>query len=195
MNGKQDLYALIHHLKEYPLEFQQLKPDNGNVTITRALVSDLYRAICGDFAAPENKLPSLKDFEIRYFDPNTTHSIFLGVWFFHHPIFLSQPGLLDKINAFLLRRIPALCAHVTHQQWLEDEDRSEEFIREALQSCEMLIDGETPEEAADRLDALSTLKRNRVLKETNESLERMKAIRQKMAEQKARESANVYGRD
>jgi hypothetical protein len=195
MNQKQDLYALIHHLKEYPLEFQQLKHDAGNFTVTRALISDLYRAICGDFAVPEGKLPSMKDFEIRYFNENTTRSIYLGVWFFHHPIFLSQPALLDKINTFLLRRLPPLCEHVTHQQWVDDEDRSEEFIREALQCCNMSIDGETPDEATDRLDALSTLKRQRVLKETNESMERMKAIRKKMAEDKAREAANVYGRD
>jgi hypothetical protein len=194
MKEKQDLYALIHHLKEFPLEFQQLT-DAGNITITRALVTDLLRVIGGDFAAPDSKLPSLKDFEVRFFNENTTRSIHLGVWFFHHPFFLRQPALMDSISKFLLQRVPALCAHVKHQQWVEDEDRSEEFIREALQSCNILIDGETLEEAADRLDAISTLKRNRVLKETNESIERMKAIRQKMAEQKARESANVYGRD
>lgn len=192
MNEKKDLYSLIHHLKEYPMEFQQLVPDAGNVTIIRALVSDLYRAITGNFSASE---PPLKDLEIRYFDENTTRSIYLGIWFFHHHIFLSQPALLDSINTFLLRRLPALCFHVKHQQWLEDEDRSEEFIREALAGCGMLIDGETQAEAADRLDGLSTMKRQKVLKETNESLERMKAIRQKMAEQKAREAANVYGRD
>lgn len=194
MKEKQDLYALIHHLKEYPLEFQQI-PDPGNIAMTKALVADLLRAICGDFAVPDSKLPSLKDFEIRFFNENTTRSIHLAVWFFHHPMFLSQPALMNGITKFILQRIPELCAHVKHQQWVEDEDRSEEFIREVLQACNALIDGETIEEATDRLDAISTLKRQRVLKETNESLERTKAIRQKMAEQKAREAANVYGRD
>jgi hypothetical protein len=195
MSQKQDLYSLLHHLKEFPTEFQQLKPDAGNVFVLKALLNDLYRAICGDFAVTENKLPSLKEIDIRYFNQDITRSIYLGVWFFHHPIFIRHPELLEKINTFLLKRLPELCSYVAHQQWLDDEDRSEEFIREALQCCNMSIDGETHEEAADRLDALSTLKRQRVLKETNESMERMKAIRKKMAEDKAREAANVYGRD
>lgn len=195
MNEKKDLYSLIHHLKEFPLEFQQCMVDAGNTTVAKALVTDLYRAICGDFLVTASKLPSLNEFDIRFFNENTTRSIHLAVWFFHHKVFLSQPELLEGMNNFMLKRLPVLCGYVKYQQWMEDEDRSEEFIREALASCNMLIDGETQDQAADRLDGLSTLKRQRVLKETNESLERMKAVRQKMAEQKAREAANVYGRD
>ncbi|MFZ6008784.1 MAG: hypothetical protein ACOYXT_00435, partial [Bacteroidota bacterium] len=141
------------------------------------------------------RLPSLHELDVRYYKENESLSIQIGIWFFHHPLFVNNRKLPDPIKEFLLIRLPVLSKYVDHKQWLDDEDRTEEFIREALQSCKILIDDETPAEAHDRLEALSTLKRQKVITETNESLERMKKIRQKMAEQKAREAANVYGRE
>lgn len=195
MKDKKDLYTLLHHLRNCPPEFPQLTNELGLMNYTVALIYDVYRGIYGDFTVPHDKLPSLNDFSWRYYGENECRSIQIGTWFFTYPLFQNQPSLAEGIKTFLLNKLPALSVFVNYQQWLDDEDRAEEFVREALQCCDILIDGETLEEAQDRLDALSTLKRQKVLKETNESMERMKAIRQKMAEQKAREAANVYGRE
>jgi hypothetical protein len=119
----------------------------------------------------------------------------VACWFFSHPAFAGRPALLPGLDNFLFTELPPVCRHVKPQEWLEDEDRAEEFVRLALRSCALLPAGEAPAEAADKLDALSTLKRLAVLRQTNESLERARAIRQKMADEKAREAANVYGRE
>lgn len=160
-----------------------------------ALLSDLFRVACGNFLGPDKEFPPVHEIQTFNFSENEIYSMHVGIWLFHHPLFAGKPELLPSFKHFLLNRLPTLCSFIQHQQWIDDEDRAEEFIREALQYCNMLLDGETAEEAQDKLDALSTLKRNRVLEETNESLLRMKAIREAMAAQKAREAANVYGRE
>ena len=195
MTGNKELFALLHHLRDCPPEFLAIGRTPEEKVNTTALLYDLFRLVYGDYTVTTSQLPSLKELSIQYYGENESRSIHIGIWFFSFPLFHTKPQLLVGIKNFLLNRLPALCRYINYQAWLEDEDRSEEFVREALQCCSMLIDGETLEESQDRLDALSTLKRHKILKETNESMERMKAIRQKMEEQKAREAANVYGRE
>ena len=190
-----ELYGLIHHLRNCPPEFQLHGHEPGRMEGTTALLYDLFRRVYGDVTVRHEVLPSLLQLDWRYFKENESRSIHIGIWFFSYSFFYNKPELLEGIKNFLLTRLPILCTYVKHEQWMEDEDRAEEFIREALQCCDLLLDHETKEEAQDRLDALSTVKRQEVLRETNESMERMKAIRKKMAEQKSREAANAYSRE
>ncbi len=189
-----ELYALLYHLKACPDAFLQrpaARPGGG--LHTDALLADAYRKVYGGFRASRADLPAVPD--LKRLEENHLVSISVACWLFSHSAFAGQPALLPGLDHFLFAVLPPVCRHVKPQDWLEDEDRAEEFVRLALRSCDLLPAGETPAEAADRLDALSTLKRLAVLRQTNESLERARAIRQKMAEEKAREAANVYGRE
>ncbi len=195
MSEERDLYTLIHHFRNYPSEFEALKFKGWDAKIIPPLIFDMMRKVHGDMDVTMDKLPSLEELSPDFPDENGFRTICLGAWLFHHPVFSAKPEILPHVSDFILHRLRLLSSHVKHDQWLQDEDRSEEFVREALSACDILVDGETPEEATDRLDALSTLKRLKVLQQTNASMERMKAIRKKIAEDKAREAANVYGRD
>ncbi len=189
-----ELYPLLYHLKACPETFLQrsaLWP--GGILHTDALLADVYRKMHGDFRATRADLPTIPD--LKPLEENHLLSIGIACWFFSHPSYAGQPALLPGVHHFLFAELPSVCRHVKPQSWLEDEDRAEEFVRLALRSCALLPAGETAPEAADRLDSLSTLKRLAVLRETNQLMERARAIRQKMAEEKAREAANVYGRE
>ncbi|MBN1185729.1 MAG: hypothetical protein JXB49_25835 [Bacteroidales bacterium] len=189
-----ELYPLLYHLKRCPEEFlQKPGPALGKKLQTEVLVKDRYRKILGDFCVADDKLPSLKD--IGSLSENHQLSIQVGCWLVSHPSFDFKPNLMIQVHKFLFMDLKEVCMFVKHREWVEDDDRAEEFIRLLLKRCEILPEGETEAQALDRLDALDTIKRQEVFKESNASMERIREIRRKMAEQKAREAANVYGRE
>lgn len=194
MKDQKEIYTLIKHLRNCPHDFLEFNHQPGTKPVTEALVYDLFRKVVGNFNVSRESLPDV-DKLVWQLGDEEYRAIHIGVWFFHHQLFGDNPSLIKSIRVFLFERLPELTPYVKAMAWLEDEDRAEEFVREALRCCNMLIDGETEHEAQDRLDALSSVKRQQVLEQTNESLARMKAIRQAMAEKKAREAANVYGRE
>ncbi|WP_207534808.1 hypothetical protein [Desertivirga arenae] len=188
-----ELYTLLSHLKGCPEVFLEQPVENPVSINTHALVADCFRMVSGDFLLDNNAIPSTK--ELNDLDGNIIPAIRIGCWLFSHSIFEGKPELLPAIRLFMFQKLPVLAPLVEKMQWLEDEDRTEEFVRLALRCCEILTDRETQIQAEDRLDALDTIKRQKVLKESSGAFERMMEIRRKMAEQKAREAANVYGRE
>lgn len=189
-----DLHSLIYHLKQCPEEFLagSINTPNGSLH-TEALLLDVYRWVKGTFTVKNADLPSPDGLEIL--NEEQLHTVHIACWFFSNDFFVGQPSLLPGMHQFIFEALPGLSPYVKHSLWREDEERAEEFVRLALKYCQLLPDGETPGEAEDRLDSLDTIKRQMVLKESGEALERIKEIRKKMAEQKAREAANVYGRE
>lgn len=189
-----DLYALLYHLRACPDDFL-LPPvgfDDGAVH-TKALVLDVYRQMHGNLLVSNEALPPLDMDE--NLGINQAVSIQIGAWFFSHSVFQRQPQLLPGAEEFSFTYLPVVSRYVNGKDWIGDEDRSEEFVRLALHCCKLLPQGETEEEAADKFDALNTIKRRAVLHQSSEQMQRIKEIRQKMAEAKAREAANVYGRE
>ncbi|PKV75269.1 hypothetical protein [Pontibacter ramchanderi] len=189
-----DIYTLFSHLKSCPEYFFQCPPLNrGQVSHTEVLLMDMYRKVHGDFSVADAALPTLVN--LWQNGENQLVSMQVGCWLFHHPFFAGKPEWIIPIDDFLNDDLEALSAYVQAREWVEDEDRAEEFIRLALNRCEVTPAGETALEAADRLEALDTLKRQAVLRGSQASYDRIREIRRKMAEQKAREAANVYGRE
>jgi hypothetical protein len=188
------IYDLFYHLKKCPEDFL-LQWENRSMAkpVTEVLVKDLYRKVYGRFDTADRYLPAVE--RLIAFKDNHLLSIQVACWFFTYDGFLNKPYLLVKISQFLQEDLLLVCELVNHRQWIEDDDRAEEFIRLALKRCDILPAGETKEEASDRLDALDSVKRQSVLKNSNEAIERVLEIRRKMAEQKAREAANAYGRE
>lgn len=189
-----DVLSLVHHLKSCPeILFQQLDIDETEKISTCIFVKDTYRRVFGNFNVTDSKLPTILEVENK--NKNQLFLINLGCWLFSHPFFHSKLNLLPKIHTFLFFDLMKLSALVNYRDWLENEDRAEEFVRLALCRLDIIPDDETSQVFLDRLDALDTIKRQKVLAETNESFERIKEIRRQMAEKKAREAANVYGRE
>jgi len=188
------VYELIAHLRKCPPDFLQasnLKKSDG--LHTEALVADIYRKITGEYAAIQFDITSSQTFK----NCSSEHliSIQIACWLLSQETFRGEMDLLLKVNTFLSEELAVLSKYVKHQKWLEDEDRAEEMVRLALKTCGIAIAGESVEESADRLESLSTIKRLGVLEKSKKAYERMLAIRKKMAEKKAREAANPYGRE
>ena len=191
---KIELYPLLFHLKNCPGSFLELSAHfpAGRVN-TKALVADCRRMVSDDFLLDDRDIQEA--FSTLVWNEAIVSSIQMSCWLFAHPYFLKQPQLWDGMERFMFGVLPQIAPLVAVQSWLDDEDRTEEFVRLALDCCGINPDGESDNEAADRLDALSTIKRQQVLSATSNAFERMMEIRRKMAEDKAREAANVYGRE
>ncbi len=76
-----------------------------------------------------------------------------------------------------------------------DEDQREELIRLTLKGLRLKPQGETDREARDRLLMVSSTERARVVAASRAAEERAEAIRQALAEQRAREAADKYTRE
>ncbi|MEP4546039.1 MAG: hypothetical protein ABJ000_07655 [Saccharospirillum sp.] len=77
----------------------------------------------------------------------------------------------------------------------QDEDQREELIRLALNGLRLKAQGETDRQARDRLLMVSSTERARVVAASRAAEERAEAIRQALAEQRAREAADKYTRE
>lgn len=188
-----DIAALLFHLKNCPDDFLKPSVFSGGRIHTNALLMDVYRWVYGDKTVMDAGLPGLR--ADSAFDGNHLLSVHIGCWVFSHPSFANGRSTLPGMERFLFEELARLSPYVDAAGWIKDEDRAEEFLRLALKTCGLLPRDESEAEATDRLDSLSTLKRRSVLQESNAALQRIKEIRQKMAEAKAREAANVYGRE
>jgi hypothetical protein len=180
---------LIHHLKNCPDEFLQ-KPRKGAAgeIYTSALLNDVYRKISGNLVAAHPvkvncQKKAIKELEL----------IQIVCWLLSHPSF--EAISCKWIPKFIDKNLSELAPLVKKESWISDEERAEELSRLVLLACGVIPAGETKAEAQDRLDSVNTVKRLKVIEESKAAMERAKAIRKKMAEKKAREAANVYGRE
>lgn len=180
---------LIHHIKRCPQEFLSppVKDDKGEVH-TEALVNDIFRMLSGELTAPKHvgvnaRACSLAELRL----------INISCWVLTHPFFKTIDH--QWINDAFYAKLRPVASLVKSELWVNDEERAEELARMILQCCGYIPGGETREEALDRFESVNTVNRLKVIEESNAANERAKEIRKKMAEKKAREAANVYGRE
>jgi len=190
---KFDVYELVGHLMKCPDVFASQVGDSEDFTNALALIYDTYRIVANDFFITEFELPNPK--ECGHLELNHWQSILMSCWLLRHPDFNNLPKIASQLSLFWFQELKIVSRVVSSDKWLKDEERAEEMVRIALKCFELLAAGETLAETADRLTAVSSIARLKILKETNEALERMMEIKRKMAEKKAREAANAYGRE
>lgn len=189
-----NIYTYLYHFTDCPHHFMKDSKfsNEKNGIDTNALLMDVVRQI-DSTQSNTSEFVDIKTW--KSLSADHLKAIQLGAWFFSLYGFDTSGISIASIQSFLIDDLKELSRFVTPKEWLSDEDRSEEFVRMALSACQIYPDGESTEDAMDRLEALSTLKRNNVLNESSEAYNRIIAIRRQMAEQKAREAANVYGRE
>lgn len=94
--------------------------------------------------------------------------------------------LLDRVEKLLRTGLLEVAKHVAGNRWVSDPDRREELARLTLAALSLLPEGEKAAQFEDRLTTLSTVARQRVLKETEAALRRAETIRKEMAKKAAR---------
>lgn len=178
------LVELTHRLSECPLEFLDITAvDLG------AVMCDHFRAMKVD--RPEEFLAAVLP-DLDQLDPHFQQVMLIAIWLLHDEWFLERPELARRMRRLLGSPLKRLAETVDARLTVTDADRREELVRICLKALDLRPCGETPEQAQDRLKALDSVERARVLKETRAAEARARQIRQRMAEQAAREAAARY---
>lgn len=192
--SKYDVFELFTYLKKCPDTYLQPSDfflEDGVNSI--ALICDTYRIVSNDFLKNEFNIPTGSN--LKSVDDNHWRAIHISAWLLSHPDFVNSPSIEDKLYHFWFEELVQASRYVKYNEWIADDERAEEMVRLLLHCCEIIPDGENRDEAADKLASLSSVDRHKVLKESYEAHERIMNIKREMAEKKAREAANTYGRE
>jgi len=181
------LERLSHRLSECPADFlaEPRIGQRGGVYVD-AVISDLLMDLGGDplsksgagpFQATDKK------------DRNRLRLVLVSSWLCHDEWFRQREGLARPVYAWLKGGLGELGRLVAADLFVSDPDRREELARLCLEALEFVPYGETDDQAADRLNTLSSVERNRVIKATKAQQARTRKLREAMQRKQAREAA------
>jgi len=181
------LEALTHRLSECPGEFllEPVQGKRGAVHVD-AVVSDLLLDLGGK---------ALDDQTARRFTPSAEESrnalrlTLVGCWLGSDPWFLEAGIYAVGMLRWLTEDLPGRAAVVDAERFVTDPERREELARSLLATLGLTPLGESREQAADRLTALDSVERARVIRETRAAEEKARKLREAMAAKRAREAA------
>jgi hypothetical protein len=115
------------------------------------------------------------------------------LWLLHDDWFISRPELGEATWRLLQSdSLARLAKMVPPESVVRDPDRREEVVRLCLKGLELLPEGETAAQAADRLTTLDSVERDRVIRQTRQAEARAKELRAAMARKRAEEAAARY---
>jgi hypothetical protein len=126
---------------------------------------------------------------------NRLQMVLIGAWLLHDPWFRSGGQLAPAAYRFLAQDLAELAGLVNAGRLVSDPDRREELARLCLKTLGLRPAGETPAQAQDRLQTLSTLERQRVIREAQAAEVRMREIREAMKKKAAEEAAAKFRRE
>ncbi|PKH51775.1 hypothetical protein CXF68_14255 [Tenacibaculum sp. Bg11-29] len=191
---KYDVFELVTHLRKCPDAFLKSSIFIIEKGInSSALIYDTYRLVNNDFLNNDFNIPG--DGDLKGIDDNHWKAIHISIWLLNHHCFANTPSIVDKLYVFWFEELSNTSAYVNFKKWVNDEERAEEMVRLLLKCCEVLPSNENLEEAADKLSSLSSVDRHKVIEDSYNAHERVMKIKKEMAEKKAREAANAYGRE
>ncbi|GHU04530.1 hypothetical protein FACS1894158_05030 [Betaproteobacteria bacterium] len=190
MTNPPPLEVLLRRLTETPRDF--LDPPcvgrTGSVHV-RALAFDLSHQL-GE---------ALSEAELRLFPDKPKEANWLtlcaiGCWL------LSDESLRKHVRkqsllTFLLQTLPAMAGEYTAQRYLLDPERREELARIALADLGLRPAGETEAQAQDRLQALSSIERRRIIAAARAAEKRAREIREALIRKAAAEAADKSSRE
>lgn len=155
-----------------------------------AVVNDLLVALgaAGGLSAKE----AARLEAARAADRNALRLTLIGTWLCHDPWLREAGGLAEPVLGWLQGALPPLARLVEADLFVRDADRREELVRSLLESLGVVPEGEKPAQAADRLRALSSVDRARVIRETRAQQERARQLRERLASERARQAAARY---
>ncbi len=179
--GEVPVSRLTRRLADTPQDFLA---DPAAVAVP-AVVSDVLLMAGGAaLTAGEGKW-----FEVD--EPRWRRLVLITCWLVADPVLLAAgPSALSRW--LTARELLSLSLLVDPLLFVRDPDRREELARVTLRALALTPAGETPEQAADRLSTVDSVRRHEVLLAAKAAEERAAAIRKAMDEQRAREAAARY---
>lgn len=188
------LETLLRRLLETPAEFlaEPRIGRRGEIDVG-AVLWDTFRELG---AAP------LAEEDLSLFRPsgrgatkqrNRLRVSLITCWLLHESWFRGQSELAESTWQFFEESLPVLEQYLDADRLLNDPDRREELIRRLLCDVGLRPAGESPTQAADRLQTLNSAERQRVLREAAKAERRAQQIREAMARKAAQDAASRYG--
>ena len=187
------LEVLLRRLSETPQEFldEPMIGEHGRVFVG-ALVNDLISHL-GE-PADMAILTSFKSSDQKR-DRNWLALVMIAVWVLHDESFQDvgiRQSDVDLVLNIVIRQLSDVSgAH----SFVDDPDRREEFARTLLFRLSLRPEGESSLQAADRLTAISSLERDRLLTASRKAEKRAREVREALARKAAQESADKWTRE
>lgn len=192
---------LTRHLAECPSIFleEPIQPSGHGGVYVHAVVSDLLVTL-GREPLGKEELGRFRysTREAVREERNRLRLILLSSWLFFHSGFRLEGSrerafLADKVHKFLNQGLDSLAKLVSVDDLFADSDRREELARLGLAAVGLTPGGEAAKEAQNRLTALSSVERERVVAQARASEARARAVQEALAAQRAaQEAANSY---
>ena len=190
------LQTLLHRLAETPADFlidaagASKAAANDAPTLTAALVNDLLTRV-------ERPLDGalLKRFVADAGNDNRLAVTRLIVWLLADAWFKAAPLRFDELLKVLDQTAGELASEARAQKFIDDPDRREELARIVLARLDYRPQDETVAQASDRLTAISSSERRRLVEASRETERRARAIREALVRKQAEESADKWTRE
>ena len=185
------LNTLTRRLAEMPADFLD-EPRIGRQgrLVVAALVHDLLRQF------PSEAAPQLDAFASTLKqDRNRLQIIAVACWLLADPFFLSANINAVQIESLLAEQLNALAQSTQAEKIIHDPERREELARVILSRLNYRPEGESKEQAIDRLSALSSTERKRLLEESRAAEKRAREIREALVRKAAQASADKWSRE
>ena len=185
------LESLIHRLAETPREFLDEPNIQGRGQLAvAALVHDLMVSL-GQTPAPD----FLGQFDGKDKNGNRLSLCAVLVWLLADDWFVEHRDLTGDLSSLLTDTAQGLAEAASAERYTSDPDRREELARTTLAAFSCHPAGETPQQAIDRLTAVSGAERKRLLLASRAAEERAKAVREALVRKAAQESADKWTRE
>ena len=187
---------LTRRLAECPPDFLAEPQLGGAVGVpVHAVVSDLLENLGGPPLSPFQAGTFMASGPMAKQRRNILRLVLIAAWLCADPALPPVPGMAAIILAFLSESLEPLARLTAADLFVSDPDRREELARLLLSALHLVPQGETPAQAADRLKALSTVERARVVQETRRQQENARKLQEAMRRQAALEAAAKVQRE
>jgi hypothetical protein len=117
---------------------------------------------------------------------NRLRLVLLACWLLHEPWFKGHGRLAQPALVWLSTGLSDLADLVPAPQFVADPERREELVRGCLMALDLRPAGESPAQAQDRLAALNSVERQRVIKAARQAEVRARQVREAMAREAAK---------
>jgi hypothetical protein len=173
------LEDLVRRLAETPDDFlaEPLIGSKGSVPVA-AVVSDMVFALGGGpLTSAQVKTFKGNDDKIQR---NRLGITLIACWLLYDPWFQDQNSLSNLALEFLVSSVNELAPVTQAKKFVNDPERREELARLCLKDLGFRPAGETIAQAQDRLNTLSSVERQRVVRAARVAEDRAHAIREEM---------------
>ncbi|MCP3912517.1 MAG: hypothetical protein GY713_16360 [Actinomycetia bacterium] len=187
-DGEIELALLIEHLEATPPSFLALprRGRAGGIHVD-AVLADVIVLVTGQEPSEDQLFP------LEELSSNHLRLILISSWLLSHPFFAGRGGA-GRVAWLASYELGSLAELVEADLVTRDPERAEELCRKVLGGLGEPVANETAGESADRLIAIDSSRRVRLIRESQERVHRAEQVAAAMAAGRARDPVARFHR-